>query len=657
MASIRFRDDINGLRALAVTAVVLFHFKLSFVPGGFAGVDVFFVISGYLMTLIITRRLEKGSFSLIGFYGDRARRIVPPLYTMIFSLFVFGYVFIDPYSYQKLGSTGISALLFFSNFRFWEATGYFDAKSATKWLLHTWSLSVEWQFYLLYPIILMGLTRFLKAQIWRLAVLWLLAILSLLASIDWSATHPASTFYLLPFRAWEMLAGGLVALQFDSAPQDKRVSYLLLVSGLALIAFAFLTFDEHQAWPSYLAAIPVFGTCLVIVARQTGSALFANPVTRFLGEWSYAIYLWHWPVAVATHYFDFQGFESFRVAGHVFILAAVIALVIILAAKARKWLATDTRPAFSWAAGASLTILTVMFAILIASSDGLPGRIKGGEQMFEAFNQAAGDWTYPGNCVGPGLDGNPRPCHAGENTADTLFIGDSFAMQLYPRFAGAAALKEGRSFTFVTDAGCPALLGINHGLVECSAFMEKAFDFAEKGNYRRVVLVSNWYEYFATPNGAFCFLENGSCVVNLDPSWYAAHLDSVFARTAGRLAALKKHGAELFIISSTPFSQFDVPIELAKRNFFGSKTDDVEFIDRDAFERAGAPVRKRLNAMAKASGAVLIDPLPFLCDAHRCPTIGPQGVSLFVDAIHYRSAAVRSPRFQFLDEATGLGAP
>ncbi len=347
MAALRIRSAINGLRALAVTAVVLFHFKVGFISGGFVGVDVFFVISGYLMTLIITRRLDKGSFSLIGFYGDRTKRIVPPLYAMVFSLFVFGYVFIDPYTYQKLGSTGISALLFFSNFRFWEATGYFDAKSSTKWLLHTWSLSVEWQFYLLYPIILMGLSRFVKAERIRLMVIWALTIVSLIACIAFSATNPASTFYLLPFRAWEMLAGGLVALQFDTAPRDKRLNLALLIAGLALIAFACFTYDEHRPWPSYWAALPVLGTCFVIAARQTETILFANPLCLFLGEWSYSIYLWHWPIAVGARYFDFDGFRTFQIGGHVAILVALILFGIYLAEKLRQSAAAHSHRALA----------------------------------------------------------------------------------------------------------------------------------------------------------------------------------------------------------------------------------------------------------------------------------------------------------------------
>ncbi len=663
MAEVRFRADINGLRALAVTAVVLFHLKLSFVPGGFAGVDVFFVISGYLMTLIITRRMAKGSFGLIGFYRDRARRIVPPLYGMIFGLFVFGYFFIDLYNYQKLGSTGVSALLFFSNFRFWEATGYFDTTSSTKWLLHTWSLSVEWQFYLIYPLILMALNRFVAAQRWRLIVIWSLTTLSLAACVAFSKEHPASTFYLLPFRAWEMLAGGLVALQFDKAPSDKRLSLVLFIAGLALILIACLTFDAHRPWPYYWAIIPVLGTCLVIVARQTGTVLFANPVTGFLGAWSYSIYLWHWPLIVAWHYLgfdktpliDFGDLPVFKIIGEAAIAAALLGLGYYLWTYYPK-LSPGLQRRLQIGGNIGAFALILMFAGVIAASHGLAGRIPDGLHAFEVYDRAIADWTYPGRCAGAGSDGALRPCRAGADKPDILFIGDSFAMQLYPRFTDAAALNDSRSFTFLAAPGCPALLGIerNDGPFNCAPFVEKALDFAETGGYRRVVLISNWSEYFYRFDSPFCFLDDGSCVANLTPSEISEHLDAVFARTTRRLTALKKSGLELVIISSTPFGRFDVPIELAKRKFFGRPTDDVEFVDRIAFETRIGVIKSRLKAMAETVGATFVDPLPYLCDARRCMTVDPEGVSLFVDTIHYRADAVRSSRFDFLNAVTGL---
>ena len=236
LGPMKFRYDINALRALAVIAVVLFHYEVRSVPGGFVGVDVFFVISGYLMTAIIMGRFAEGRFSIWDFYYDRAKRIVPGLLGMCFTLLVAGYFVLEPTIYHYLGSTSIAAVLFYSNFQFWEATRYFDPDSYTKWFLHTWSLSVEWQFYLIYPIILMGLHAAKKTRRIIVPILWSLLFLSFLLCV-WSTTfHPASAFYLLPQRAWELLAGGIVALQFENS--ERKYSWILLASGFLFIGIS-----------------------------------------------------------------------------------------------------------------------------------------------------------------------------------------------------------------------------------------------------------------------------------------------------------------------------------------------------------------------------------------------------------------------------------
>jgi peptidoglycan/LPS O-acetylase OafA/YrhL len=651
MASIHFRSDINGLRAFAVSAVVLFHFKASAFSGGFVGVDVFFAISGYLMTAIITRRLREGRFNLIGFYGDRAWRIVPPLYAVILSLFIFGYFFIDPIAYQKLGSTGVSALLFFSNFRFWSGTGYFDRMSEQKWLLHTWSLSVEWQFYLIYPIILMALYRFVKVERWRLGILWTLTFLSLIVCIRFSTTNPASTFYLLPFRAWEMLMGGLVALHLDHGIRDKRLSFLCLAIGLALIAFAVFTFDEKSAWPSYWAVIPIVGTCCVIAARLNNLLIFTNPLTRFLGLWSYSIYLWHWPLAVGVRYFDFGKDLTFNIGCRLAILGILIALAVSLLAWRYRRDGANSRRIIAWGGGAG-AVLTIVCAGMIAAYDGLPDRMPDSKQVSRNV-EASLDWAYPKSCNGLDVLGNLRPCYTGDNKHGTLIIGDSLAAQLYPRYADN---PTGRSVTFLTAYSCPILIGVDYNdkASNCAAFVNQAFAYAEKGAFRRIVFISNFYRYFSIIPSPYCFVKNNECVRQNDPQLYSQNIDAAFAETSKRLAALKSHGADIFLVSSTPFSRFDVPNELVKRTFFGGDTNEVKFIDRDALESLVKSVKNRLEAMAKVSGATFVDPADYLCEANRCPTTDQQGTSIMIDSEHFAAQAVKSSRFQFLDDLADL---
>lgn len=655
----KFRYDINALRALAVTAVVLFHYKVNFVPGGFVGVDVFFVISGYLMTSIIMGRLAKGKFSVWDFYHDRAKRIVPGLMGMCFVLLAAGYIFIEPETYHYLGSTSISALLFFSNFRFWKATGYFDPQSDAKWLLHTWSLSVEFQFYLIYPIIIMALHKYDKMRRHIVPILWSLAFLSLLLCIWSSKADPASAFYLLPQRAWELLAGGIVALQFKNS--EQKYSNILLPIGLIFIFVPIAMYDQFMPWPYYWGLLPVIGTCLVIAANRPNAAAFKNPLVQTIGKWSYSIYLWHWPIAVTAIYFGFIKTTPYKVASEIVILAAVIGFGGLLLALFKKVsqdrLAEKRLPGLI--AGASALALTVGFAITVTINEGMVNRGPDRErQQLGIYRAAAADWTYPEECNGRDPKGNGlRPCQLGpSNDRGTLLLGDSYDMQIFSRFVENAKLNPENSFTFLATPACPPITGIRiiHDRFNCNGFVEQALQFAEARNFKQIVLVSNWYAYFNLPSRNICFIIGDTCAMKQDPSWFFEHLDAAFASLRERLLAFKKRGSDIVIVGGTPSSEWDVPLELARRKFRGGETQEVEYIDRDQYEVMAAPTKSRLISLASSIGAKFVDPLDFLCDTHRCPTVDKDGVPYFKDDGHYRSGAVITARFQFLDDAAGV---
>ncbi|WP_262383122.1 MULTISPECIES: acyltransferase family protein [Pseudomonas] len=293
-AQMQFRKSINALRALAVISVVLFHFKISGFDGGFVGVDIFFVISGFLMTGIICNGLQKQNFSLLGFYASRARRIIPALLTLCVALLIFGFVYLPLDDYRDAIKTIKSSLLFSSNFMFAKGGSYFDAPLYENWLLHTWSLSVEWQFYMLYPVVLMGLYKFLGIQKTK-ASLVLLALGSLGASVYFTNTNPVFAFYMLPTRAWELIVGGLVFL--FPLQISKRTGYVVEGVGLTAILVSIFCLSEQDLWPGYLALLPVLGTALVIFANTQST--FSNSSTlQFSGTISYSVYLWHWPLVV-----------------------------------------------------------------------------------------------------------------------------------------------------------------------------------------------------------------------------------------------------------------------------------------------------------------------------------------------------------------------
>lgn len=298
-----FRYDINGLRAIAVIAVVLFHFNPTWLPGGFAGVDVFFVISGFLMTGIIFRGIESDKFSVIKFYISRANRIIPALAFLCIALMIFGCYYLGPDELQSLGKHAASSVGFFSNLIYWRESGYFDASSHEKWLLHTWSLSVEWQFYVIYPLLLVALSKLFSLRSIKLIIV-IATGLGFIANIFITLRWPDASYYLLPSRVWEMTFGGIAYLYPLRASKPKKK--ILEVLGLSLILATYFLISNETAWPGYFSIFPVLGAFLVIQSNQQASVVTKNLILQKLGTWSYSIYLWHWPLVVGIYYLSLE---------------------------------------------------------------------------------------------------------------------------------------------------------------------------------------------------------------------------------------------------------------------------------------------------------------------------------------------------------------
>ena len=319
------RSDITGLRAIAVISVTIYHLvhvllpQVEFFRGGFLGVDIFFVISGYLMTMIIMKGIEKGNFSLFDFYKRRAKRICPALMVTVAIFVGLGYFLIGSGDLKRLAYEGFTALLFLSNMHFAQKTDYFGNSALDQPFLHTWSLSVEWQFYIFYPILILILHRFLKTQ-YLARFLVILTALSVFFAAWCTIEYPRYSYYILPSRAFEMLFGALAyfyPLQFfqnSFKSENARGSSILGASflarivcalkpwhvellGLIIIAISLAFIDDAHGWPTLWAVIPLIGAYLCIAANNHNS-LLSNVVFQKLGLWSYAIYLAHWPLIV-----------------------------------------------------------------------------------------------------------------------------------------------------------------------------------------------------------------------------------------------------------------------------------------------------------------------------------------------------------------------
>lgn len=471
-----FRPDINGLRAIAVISVVLFHFSLQGFDGGFVGVDIFFVISGFLMTGIIVKGLENNNFSIANFYAARARRIIPALVLLCLVLLVLGWFLIAPDDYTKLAREADRALLFISNSYYYKNSGYFDTESHERMLLHTWTLSVEWQFYIIYPLFLVGLS---KLGLSRLPyAICLLFIGSFSWSVYKSYVDPNYAFYLLPSRAWEMMLGGLV---FYSSRTDFLARYKdnIFYLGLALILLAIFIYNPETRWPGVAALLPTLGTGLVIYAGKNNIFL-SNIVAQKLGDWSYSIYLWHWPLVVAL---ILVGVDKFT----------WLSIVLILLSVFLGWLSFSTieTPLRKYLSKRNnwVTLLVILIALAvillpaekIRKNKGYIDRLSG--EVYRILNAEYDRFEGIDECH-ENRQENGENCIYGSGEVGAIVIGDSHAMSLMSAVVESYG-GRGLSVLDLTYSGCPTLLGVNSlEVTECSDFLAIAVNTLEQ--YRGV---------------------------------------------------------------------------------------------------------------------------------------------------------------------------
>ncbi|EGR2111620.1 acyltransferase [Vibrio parahaemolyticus] len=422
-------------------AVVLFHFDVAWLPGGFAGVDVFFVISGFLMTGIIFRGLEQENFSIFKFYVARANRIIPALAVLCFILLVFGWFYLNPIDYKALGKHAASSIGFISNVIYWRESGYFDASSHEKWLLHTWSLSAEWQFYIIYPIVLVAMNKLLSVKLMKVTIL-IGTVLGFIFCVFATYQWPDLAYYLLPTRAWEMMLGG-VAYLYPLTLQDKTKKTVERV-GLLLIVFSYLLVSKDTPWPGYIALFPVLGAFLIIQAQRSDSFITSNLVFQRLGAWSYSIYLWHWPVVVFLVYFELHNLELLGILAS--IALGYISYRII---ESRSYFKTSnefTSIKDLFLSKLLLLIITIgLTSSFIYTKSGLSGResLEGTPFNQKVQEQFSGSlWQYTNNqlCLKRYPYENYEElgwwfCMQNKDNPPTiLLLGNSFANQLYPGF-------------------------------------------------------------------------------------------------------------------------------------------------------------------------------------------------------------------------------
>ena len=451
MSSITYRPEIDGLRAIAVMAVVLFHAEFSLndgnlLQGGYLGVDVFFVISGYLITSIILKDIHSESFTFSNFYERRARRILPTLFTIMCISIPLAWYLMLPKSMKEYAGSALSSLAFGSNFWFFSEDSYWAEPGLFKPLLHTWSLSVEEQFYILFPAFLLITLRFLNQHILR--VLILCFIVSLLFSEYSSHYAPEAGFYLLPSRGWELIAGAILSkLEIDGKRRlvNKTSSTLMPIIGLILIVVSMILFDKETSHPSWLTLFPIIGTMFLIWFCNgkdiIGKLLSSKPIVA-LGLVSYGFYLWHFQIFSFARIGDVFS-SNFQKIGWIVLSLLLSITTYYIIEKPTRSRVRISRKNLVYLLSSLFVFLSTIFTIGYVS-DGANFRFKSFEQQVDIdyWNESKGNrdkfQTYPGCWLGKKTYNEDEPfrlCRQGENLQirkEIMVIGDSHAAGLIP---------------------------------------------------------------------------------------------------------------------------------------------------------------------------------------------------------------------------------
>jgi len=499
---VNYRIDIDGLRTIAVMLVIFNHVGFSFFSGGYVGVDVFFVISGFLITSIILPKVEKGEFSYTWFLSRRIKRLMPVLFFVILvSTVVYSFVLL-PIDLSKFYASIIWVIFYGANFFFWrEHGGYFDGGSSEVPLLHTWSLAVEEQYYFLWPLMLIIAFKLFK----RHHVFWV-SILLCLAAIYLSELGTRMTigaaYYLLPTRFFELLVGSCLAIGWQRIPAlSARVHHLISALGFTLILASSVLLTEHSSFPGYNAVYPVIGTALLIISSKgfVNKILSTKPFV-FTGAISYSLYLWHWPVIV---YFNYKAIElTLPVQIGIICLTYVLSIISWKYVEQRfRHLSTDSFKRVTLKMYLLPAALCLIIPFIGIYQKGFPERFNQSTLLMdEAVNSFSSDWR--GDCHSAFRNAKTLPsfsCSFGDMETATksgFIFGDSHANHVTP-FFDELAKAEGISLIDYTMDQCLPIFGLDwgtnfHKAVTCKTRNDQAKQFITSNNFDYIVLAASW---------------------------------------------------------------------------------------------------------------------------------------------------------------------
>jgi peptidoglycan/LPS O-acetylase OafA/YrhL len=650
---LKYRREIDGLRAVAVLPVILFHAGFELFSGGFVGVDVFFVISGYLITTIILAEKEKETFSLVNFYERRARRILPALFFVMICCFPFAWLWLLPNHLKEFSKSLIYISSFSSNFLFWKESGYFATAAELKPLLHTWSLAVEEQYYMFFPLFLMLIWKFRKRFIFGSLVVVTVASLIL---AQMGAYHaPSATFYLLPTRFWELAIGALISFYFlykkkhvDIVTSNHIVNEVFGMLGLLLICYSIFAFDKATPFPGFYALVPTVGTGFIIVfaTAQTfvGRLLGANVLVG-VGLISYSAYLWHNPL------FVFARHQSLTEPS-VTMLLSLSGLSIVLAYFSWRFVEipfrnkgkVDRKKIFYFALFGSLFfIITGMIGV---QNNGFDERFSISKSVLDSFSGhtlcKVGDDVDDGS----GVDINFFKLGSkAENAIKIAVFGDSHAAAILPAF-DTAGKKLNYSVVYTGKGGCPPLLGVdvakgNFNKGFCEQFTQRQYDYVKENEIKKVFLVSRWSFYtdgeYEKNMEKFFLISNDSDKMTQESS--RKNFDSSLRRT---IEAYRQIGTKVIVILQIP-QQDKLP------KYVYSKMGSYDYKEKNTFLQFNSVSLNKHNKLQKFNRDVFdkysnelksINLDDTFCHDGKC-LLGSVNQSYYIDSDHVSVAGTK----------------
>jgi peptidoglycan/LPS O-acetylase OafA/YrhL len=653
----RYRPEIDGLRAIAVLPVIFFHAGWSLFQGGYVGVDIFFVISGYLITSIIAEDLAQKKFSIQHFYERRARRILPALFFVMLCCLPFAWQWMTPHQLKSFAQSLVAVSGFSSNILFFLTSGYFDSASELKPLLHTWSLAVEEQYYMVFPLLLMAIWRFKHNKV--LVLLSGLFVLSLLCA-EWGwRNNTEANFYLLPMRGWELLAGAILALHMGQYNKDAKAvqkgSNLLSVVGLALVFGSLFFFDKSIPHPSLYTIFPVLGTLLIIYSAQAGTwvaRLLSFKPILYIGLISYSLYLWHQPLFV---------FARLRLGEH---LNPEIYAALIIAAIGLAWFnyqfverpfrnkkAISVRQIFVFSALGSLLFIALGFYGHV--KQGFPERF--GEEGKKVLAQVTRPAPFMTGCLKDYSIKDKSSlfteCQLGNKPSSSkpniILLGDSHAASLAYGL-DKALHTTGYNGLQLTVNGCPPIKNMTRAdNLDMRDVCPRAYNVAEeiylesKPHY--VIVSSRWAlqltsKRFNNQDGG---IEHGGDaeVSSVEPKDNLRDVD-LSQRYVQHFEALnelyKQSNTTLIVISQIPEAGWNVPdraLSPAYRNLKGdAKLGEIK-TRRSVYDERNVDVERLMQTIEKLSNVKVLYPADALCDAEFCYNT-ENGIPLYRDDDH-----------------------